>query len=913
MECFALEDDRDLSHLTELPILTELIPEGLPVPAVYLVEFEPSSLWYETSFTLAAHAATHGIKTDYHSFMRSPDEIREAFRKLGVDVDRLEHQGALRLFDSYTVTTGETPENLKWDANRSINLADWKDNPFQGFGSSYGLHIDDNNSVMLEYNDEKAFIDWLRVHDHLAAKSANVLLIHSVVSGVYSPAFYRQAEALASGIIDFRSEEKDDQIQQLVRIRILRGRTHDSRWRRIQLLEDGQVGVVEGKEDTTAVRTVLPATERRRLASIMFTDMIGYTALGQRNESLSLALVNEQRKLIRPILNRHNGREVKTIGDAFLVEFSSALEAARCAYDIQRAIKEFNISLPEDRRLHLRIGVHLGDVLDSEGDVSGDAVNVASRVKDLADDGDVCLTRQVYDHVQNKFELPLKSLGPQSLKNVNTPVEVYKMEMPWDEKRAGQPAELDKRRIAVLPFANMSPDPADEYFADGLTEELISKLSLVKGLRVIARTSVMSYKKKDRRISEIGTELGVGSVVEGSFRKAGNKIRVTTQLIDVRDEQHLWAQSYDRALDDVFAVQTDIAKQVSDALKVKILEAEIDWIDRRPTESTKAYSLYLRGRYHFNRRGVEDIVKASEYFGQAVREDERFALGYVGLADCYAVLSNLGIDSSTNHQKAKIAVAKGLELDRDLAEAHATLGLIHFQEFNLREAEEEFGKAIELKPSYAPAHHWYFRLLLGKLRWDEALKQIEKAVELDPFSQIINLNHAHYYRRRGDYDKALELYKKAVELDPNFAIAHFDLAVTYGRMKRSADMKREAKIAIERGTREAKTAVGLGRVSYHRPVKILDALVAYFEEDKEKVRKLLPELEAHFGEPLAISALQTAGLYFYLGENEKGFKWLEKSYSIKEDDLLYIRTEEFFDGIRHDPRYQNLLKRIGLE
>ena len=651
----------------------------------------------------------------------------------------------------------------------------------------------------------------------------------------------------------------------------------------------------------------------RRLAAIMFTDMVGYTTLGQKYESLSLALVDEQRKLIRPILNKHDGREVKTMGDSFLVEFSSALNAVRCAYDIQRAAREFNISLPVERRVHLRVGVHLGDVLNSQGDISGDAVNVASRINYLADDGGVCLTRQVYDHVQNKFELPLKSLGPQSLKNVNAPVEVYRMEMPWDEKRATQPTELDKRRIAVLPFANMSPDPADEYFADGLTEELISKLSLVKGLRVIARTSVMSYKKKDKRISEIGAELGVGSIVEGSFRKAGNKIRVTTQLIDVRDDQHVWAQSYDSNLDDVFAVQTDIAKQVSDTLKVKILEAEIDWIDRKPTESTEAYTLYLRGRYHFNRRGVEDIVKASEYFGQAVREDERFALGYVGLADCYAVLSNIGINSGANHQKAKIAAAKGLELDGDLAEAHATRGLILLQEFNLREAEEEFRKAIELKPNYASAHHWYARLLVSKLSWDEALKQIERAVELDPFSQVINLNHAHYYRRRGDYDKALELYKKAAELDPNFAMAHFDLAVIYGRMKRRADMKLEAKIAIERGTREAKIAVGLGRGTYHRPVKILDALVAYFDNDQEKVRKLLAELESHFGEPLAISALQAAGLHFSLGENEKGFEWLEKSYSRKEDDLLYIRTDELFDGIRSDPRYQDLLKRIGLE
>jgi adenylate cyclase len=652
---------------------------------------------------------------------------------------------------------------------------------------------------------------------------------------------------------------------------------------------------------------------KRRLAAIMFTDMVGYTALGQKNESLSLVLADTQKKLIRPILNRHVGREVKTMGDSFLVEFSSALNAVRCAYDIQRTTREYNITLPEQRRVRLRIGVHLGDVIDSLGDISGDAVNVASRINHLADDGGVCLTRQVYDHVQNKFELALKSLGPTSLRNVSLPVEVYRMQMPWDEGRTGQPTVLDKKRIAVLPFANMSPDPADEYFADGLTEELISKLSLVNGLKVIARTSIMNYKKKEKQISEIGTELGVGSIVEGSFRKVGNKIRVTTQLIDVRDDQHVWAQSYDRNLDDVFAVQIDIAKQVSDALKVKILEAEIDSIDRKPTESTKAYSLYLRGRYHFNRRGVEDIVKASEYFAQAVREDEKFAPGCVGLADCYLLLSNFEIDSGTNLQKAKTMAAKALELDVHLAEAHATRGLILTHEFRLHEAEEEFRKAIELKPGYAPAHHWYFRLLLGRSRWDEALKQIERAVELDPFSQIISLNHAHYYRRRRDYDKALELYKKTAELDPNFAMAHFELAVIYGMMKRPTDMKREAKITIERGAREAKIAVGLSRRSYRRPVKVIDVLVAYFEDDKERVRKMLPELEARFGEPLTISASQAAGLHFYLGENEKAFEWLEKSYSRKEDDLLFIRTDEWFDGIRGDPRYQNLLKRIGLE
>jgi len=237
----------------------------------------------------------------------------------------------------------------------------------------------------------------------------------------------------------------------------------------------------------------------------MFTDMVGYTALGQRNEQLSLALVEEQRKLIRPVLARHYGREVKTIGDAFLVEFSSALEAVRCAYEIQRTIREANFSLPEDRQLHLRIGVHLGDVVESEGDISGDAVNVASRIEPLAEDGGVCLTSQVYDNVKHKLDLNLVTIGRKALKNVAEPVEVYRMEMPWETPRGTSEEHADKKRIAVLPFTNLSSDPEEGYFADGMTEELITSLSGVRQRTVIARTSVMGYKGSAKKVKEIGS------------------------------------------------------------------------------------------------------------------------------------------------------------------------------------------------------------------------------------------------------------------------------------------------------------------------------------------------------------------------------------------------------------------------
>jgi len=373
----------------------------------------------------------------------------------------------------------------------------------------------------------------------------------------------------------------------------------------------------------------------------MFTDMVGYTALGQRNESLSLALVDEQRKLIRPILARHSGREVKTIGDAFLVEFSSALDGVRCAYEIQRMIREANFSLPEDRRLHLRIGIHLGDVVESADDISGDAVNVASRIQPLADDGGVCLTRQVFDLVNHKMELEFSTLGPKSLKNVAEPIEVYRMQMPWAAGKTHSSSDLlDKKRIAVLPFTNLSSDPEEGYFADGMTEELITSLSGVRQLTVIARTSVMGYKGTTKKVKEIGTELGVGTVLEGSVRKAGNRVRITAQLIDSGTEGHLWAQNYDRQLEDVFAIQSEIAEKVAGELKIRLVEAEKRVIERKATESTEAYTYYLRGRDLTGERTEPSLRQALGVFEKAITLDPSFAKAYAGMAECYMWLVN---------------------------------------------------------------------------------------------------------------------------------------------------------------------------------------------------------------------------------------------------------------------------------
>ena len=638
----------------------------------------------------------------------------------------------------------------------------------------------------------------------------------------------------------------------------------------------------------------------RRLAAIMFTDIVGYTSLTQRDESSTLQALERHRSLLRPHFSSHGGTEVKTIGDSFLVEFHSALDAVLCGVAVQQMMHDRKVARGDP--LSIRIGIHVGDVVESGTDILGDAVNLASRIEPLAEQGGVCITSQVYEQVRNKSGLQFVSLGEKSLKNVSVPVEVYKVIMPWERSGATETTTYPASRIAVLPFANMSPDPGDEYFADGITDEIITTVSGISGLSVISRTSAMVYKGVPKKLGEIGRELGVGSILEGSFKKAGNRIRVTAQLIDVAGDRHLWAQNYDRDLDDVFAVQSDVAKQVADALRIKILPQEKQRIEKKPTESTEAYSLYLKGRHLWNKRMPDDLKKALEYFALAVHEDPTFSLGYVGEADCCLILrNNWGLDLQENLERAKSMTSRALELDPELAEAHASKGLILRTEYNLREAEAEFKRAIELKPSYATAHQWYHLVLLPQLRWDEALEQVGKALEFDPLSPQINLNLGQYYIMKREYAKAIEPCKKALGLGLGYA--HGWLAFTYGMMRMYEDMEREALANRE-----------LLKAAFPRPLgsKGSDLNVAWLRGDKQTVLSLLHEIEPRY-QDAGFDAGGVASMHFYLGENDRGFEWLERSYSDREDTLLSIRTDINLDGVRADPRYLDFLKRLGLD
>jgi adenylate cyclase len=637
----------------------------------------------------------------------------------------------------------------------------------------------------------------------------------------------------------------------------------------------------------------------RRLAAIMFTDLVGFTALSQRDESLALSILDQQRELLRPIFSKNGGREVKTMGDSFLVEFPSALNAVRSAYEIQKTTRALNNSLPEERRVHLRIGIHLGDIVESQGDISGDAVNVASRIESLAENGGVCLTRQVFDQVQNKFDLTLTSLGPKSLKNVKTPVEVYKMVMPWEATESVSLGEYDARRIAILPFANISPDIADEYFADGMTDELISVLSKIVGLRVVARTSAMRYKGEKATANRIGQELKVGSLVEGSVRKSKNRVRITVQLVDTKSEEDLWTETYDRELQDIFSVQSDIAQQVAKALQLRLGVRESSAIRQHQTQNPEAYSLYLKGRNHWNSRSESEINRAIKYFEEAIGRDPRYALAYAGLADCYSILGYYGFRrAAVVYPRAKELAEKALSLDETIAEPHASLGQALMQYyFDWKRSGSELDRALEINPSYATAHFWRATHYMAHGQINDSLVQVRKAVELDPLSMIILTDAARdlYLARR--YDESIDQYRKSLEVDPKFPIAHKGLAEVYSQIGKHDEAVSEIEKAIALSGKSIFILDDLGFI-YARAGK------------RDEATKVLRDLDQLASDEY-VPAYGRAVIHAALGDHKETLAWIEKAYE-ERSFLVYLKVDPAFDTIRREERFVAILDKIGL-
>jgi adenylate cyclase len=636
----------------------------------------------------------------------------------------------------------------------------------------------------------------------------------------------------------------------------------------------------------------------RRLAAIMFTDIVGYTALGQENESAALELLERHRELLRPLFSKHAGREIKTMGDAFLVEFASALEATLCAIDIQSTVHSRH--LERDEKLQVRIGVHVGDVMHQGIDVLGDAVNIASRIYPLAAPGGICITGQVHDHIKSKISYPLTKIQVGQLKNVREPIDVYKVVLPWDgrETEGEMTPRLDRHRLAVLPLDNISPDPSDEYFADGLTDELITALSRVNGLEVIARTSVLRYKGGAKPITTIGDELDVGSILEGSVRKAGNRIRVTAQLVSASNQAHIWADTYDRQLDDVFAVQSDIAEKIADALRLEFSSS--GRTVRRPTPNLEAYTLCLKGRFAASKLSKESLLKGIEFYEKAVALAPEFASCYADLAQAWLMLGFFELLPPRDAlAKAKFYAEKALDIDDSLAAGHVAMGrLLRLYDWRLVDADEELKRATELEPSLAIAHAFRAQGLQALGRMEDALVEARRALELDPFSVTTCTILGTVYLYDGRYDEAIEQYERALEIDPNspFPLGNLGLAyVQKGLYEKGIPMLEKA-----------------NEIEGPNPSGMNDLAYAYAKAGrKEETRMLLEKLlKIHKDSQRAAPAI--AGVYATLGEYDKVFEWLEEALRQRSPYLFSISQDFIFDPIRSDPRYKELMQRTGL-
>jgi adenylate cyclase len=641
----------------------------------------------------------------------------------------------------------------------------------------------------------------------------------------------------------------------------------------------------------------------RRLAAIMFTDIAGYTSLAQRNEKLALELLEEYRSLLRGCLLKHEGREVKTMGDGFLIEFPSALEAVNCALSIQKVSYKSNAERPSDRRITLRIGVHLGDVVHRDGDIYGDAVNVASRIEPLANPGEILITQQVYDHVRNKLESPIGYLGRHNVKNVDLPIEVYKVAVAISESRPVIPVVpfATRNRLAVLPFVSISTEPTDDYLADGLTEELISVVSKVSGLRIISRTSVMKYKGSRRSVGDIAQDLNVGTVLEGSIRKASNKLRITVQLIDVYRDEHIWSQSYDRELKDVFEIQSDIAQRVAEALKVHLLAAEKQLIEKKPTEDIEAYTAYLKGLHLRGEGTLESIERAILSLENAISKDPTFALALAALADCYATLAVDGHSPPKEaFPKAKYYATRAIELDGTIPEAHATLGLV-LEAFYLDQqgAEEEFEKALGLNPSYGRVCRSYGVHLACMGRLDEAVSEIRRALELNPLGVDVNECAAAIFNCADRFEEAVNACRRMLDLNPNHFPALVFLAETYinKSMFSEAIQTLQKALIISNGTPLVK-----GRLGYAY------AKVGKKDEALAILQVLLRDSKQTYVTPIAIALIQCG-----LGNNTEALDWLGRAYVERPDALLSLKVRPIWSGLRPDRRFTKLLQDLGLE
>src|SRR5438132_5506178 len=675
------------------------------------------------------------------------------------------------------------------------------------------------------------------------------------------------------------------------------------------------------------------------IAHVLFIDVVGYSKFSINEQGV---VVDELTKVVRSSDQYQKaeaaGRLIKIpTGDGMGLVFHTSPEApAQCAVEISRALKEHP-------RLQRRMGVHSGPVsgvidVNERANVAGAGLNIAQRVMDCGDAGHILLSKHVAEdleeyeqwrpllhdlgtcEVKHGVRLSVVNLYDDRFGNATLPrkfetAQKRRTRLRWaamtaallalaaivagivifSRNRVRSVLTAPEKSVAVLPFENRSEEKANAYFADGIQDEMLTRLSKIADLKVISRTSTQHYKSAPENLPEIATQLGVAHILEGSVQKAGDQVRVNVQLINALTDAHLWADTYDRKLTDIFAVESEIAKSIADTLKAKLTDSEEHAISARPTENTKAHQFYLKGRYFWNKRTGPDLQTAIDYFKQAIEQDSNYALAYAGLADSHVLLPYYGAGTlQQSIPPANAAAQKALELDATLAEPHSTLGLILYSTFDFAESKREFERAIALNPNDATAHQWFGNgPLIVTGEFERAIAEGKRAVELDPLSLVVNTDLAVGYTMARRYPEAIEQLTKSLAMDQGFYYARwaFGLALQCnGQLPEAiAQYKKAAELTDD-------------------PFVLAWLAQGYAQAgQRDEALKLLAQMD-ELATKRYVGAWSFAIVHLALGEKEKAIDELERAFRERSDPFItFIKVSPLFDPLRGDPRFQALL------
>jgi TolB-like protein/serine/threonine protein kinase/Tfp pilus assembly protein PilF/class 3 adenylate cyclase/alpha-beta hydrolase superfamily lysophospholipase len=639
----------------------------------------------------------------------------------------------------------------------------------------------------------------------------------------------------------------------------------------------------------------VPAFDRV-LATVLCLNVIGSTGAAKLREH---ELRDSFLSLTKRELERFRGREVETSEHTVMAGFDGPARAIRAACSIRDSARRLGIEI--------KAGLHTGECDTINENLAGIAVEMSAQIAAKARAGEVLVSSTVKDLVagagiqfEDRRARPLKGVeGKWHLFAVVQDGEsgAIKQAHKPPPKSSGRNKAIDS--LAILPLENDSADPNMEYFSDGITESIINALSQLPRLRVVARSTVFRYKGLEVDPQEVGQQLGVRAVLTGRVRQAGDELMIAAELIDVRNDEHLWGEHYNRKLSSIFDVQEEIAKEISERLRLKLTGDEKKRLAKRHTANAEAYQLYLRGRYFWYKRTEEALRKSIDYFNQAIAEDPSYAAAYDGLSDSYALLALRGIIAPREGLlKAKAAARKALEIDDSLGEAYASLAHARLHDWDWSGLEEEFKRALELNPGHAIAYHWYSEYLMAMGRADESIAIVKQAQETDPISPVITstLGFALLFARK--YDRAIEQFQKALELDPNHFLSHYRLGHIYSLKGQHREALEAAQKSVALSGSSTETLAGLGQ--------------AYAAAGmSEETQKVLDELNESSKERY-VSPYYVAKIYASLGEKEQAVAWLEKGYLERNPDFIELKVEPVLDVLRTDARFRDLLRRVGL-